>query len=61
MIINNIEEEIKVLKYLNSRNILKQYKKVKNMILLGYLKQADFRIRQPKKDKIFVTINHNIN
>jgi len=53
MIITNIEEEIKVLKYLNRKNILKQYKKVKNMILLWYLKQVDFKIRQPKKDKIF--------
>jgi len=24
-----------------------------NMILLWYLKQVDFKIRQPKKDKIF--------
>jgi len=53
MIIEKIEEEIKVLKYLNNKNILKQYKKVKNMLLLGYLKQVDFKIRQPKKDKIF--------
>lgn len=39
--------------YLEERNLLDQYKRVKNNILAWRLKQADFKLRQPKKDKMY--------
>ena len=53
MIFNIIEEEYHILKYLEVRNLLNQYKKTKNLLLLWNLQQVSFRIRNPKKDQIY--------
>ncbi len=39
--------------YLEKRNIGNQYKKAQEFLLNWNFKQVDFRIRQPKKNKIF--------
>ncbi len=53
MLIEKIEEEKDVFEYLLQRNLLKQYKKAKNYLIIWNLKQADFKIREPKSDEIY--------
>jgi len=53
MEINKILEHKSVWNYIISHNLLWQYKKAKNFLLNWNLKQIDFRIRKPKKDRIY--------
>jgi len=53
MLIEKILETKDVLAYLNKRNLLQQYKKSKKYILLWLKKQVDFKLRNPKKLKIY--------
>ena len=39
--------------YLEKRNLGNQYKKAQKYLLDSSFKQVDFRIREPKKNKIF--------
>lgn len=48
-----VEEEESIYKYLLQRNLLKQYLKSKEYLLLWNLQQIDFRIRKPKQNKIY--------
>lgn len=49
----SIQEKKGVFDYLQSRNILKQYKKAKDSIISGDLSRVDFKIRQPKESGIY--------
>jgi plasmid maintenance system killer protein len=51
--IGQILEERDVYEYLLKRGLLYQYKKAKSLLLLGNLRQVDFKKRQPKKDGIY--------
>lgn len=51
--IKYIKEERKVFLYLQKRNLINQYKKAKNYILAWDLQNVDFKLRKPKKDKIY--------
>lgn len=42
-----------LISYLESRNLQKQYKKCKEFLLSWNFKQIDFKMREPKKDKIY--------
>lgn len=53
MIIKKLIETKNVLEYLESRNILKQYKKSKEYILIWLTKHVDFKLRQPKQLQIY--------
>ena len=53
MRINFIEEEDKILSFLLSRWLLKQYQKSKKLLLWWYMHQVNFKIREPKKDQIY--------
>ncbi len=53
MYISKIEEEKYIYDYLLERKLLSQYKKAKYFLLIWNLKQVDFRLREPKKDKIY--------
>jgi plasmid maintenance system killer protein len=41
------------LEYLQKRNLVKQYKKAKNYILLWYFQSVDLKLREPKEDQIY--------
>lgn len=47
------EDSQSILDYLQKRNLLKQYKKAKAYILLGYFAKIDLRKREPKNENIF--------
>jgi len=51
--IRKVIETKEVLDYLQTRKILEQYKKSKEYILIGLLKNVDFKLRQPKKLQIY--------
>jgi len=53
MIIKNVFESDEVLIYLEKRNLIKQYKKAKNFILLWYFENASFKKREPKEEDIY--------
>lgn len=53
MKIKNILEEDFISTYLESRKLLKQYKKAKNFILEGNFDLVDFKERKPKGSEIF--------
>ncbi len=46
--IENIFEEDWIEKYLEKRNLLKQYKNNKGKLLIWYLWKLDFKLRKPK-------------
>ena len=48
-----LEENREILLYLESRQILAQYKKAKKMLLEGYGQKYDFKRRQPKSEEIY--------
>lgn len=50
---DKIEESKEVFSYLNERNLLKQYKKAKNSLILWLYKNVDFKKREPKNDEIY--------
>lgn len=52
MIINNVFESDDVILYLEIRNLIKQYKKAKNFILLWCFENASFKKREPKDEDI---------
>jgi len=71
MIIKEVLIWEEFIKYLKDRQITNQYKKVKRYLLDWNFKQADFKLREPKKNKIyyfrinkqfraFATIENNI-
>lgn len=51
--IENIYETGKVRDYLNSRQIIDQYKKAKKLLLSGYPQKFDFKIRKPISEDIY--------
>ncbi len=53
MIINNVFESDDVLIYLEKRNLIKQYKKAKNFILLWYFENASLKKREPKDEDVY--------
>jgi len=53
MIIKNVFESDEVIQYLQKRDLIKQYKKAKNFILLWYFKYVSFKKREPKKSEIY--------
>lgn len=53
MLFSEILETQEVAIYLQSRNLLKQYKKVKEYLIAGNYIQVNFKIRQPKNDKVY--------
>lgn len=53
MKITNVIEEEFILKRLTARKLLKQYQKVKKYIVLGHLRQVDFKLRKPKEAGIY--------
>lgn len=52
-IIQSILERKEILPYLEARNLLKQYKKVKQFLLLGNALQVKFKERNPKGSGIW--------
>lgn len=48
-----VKELSEVWKYIISRNLSIQYTKVKNMLKNWNLKNIDFKLRQPKKHKVY--------
>jgi len=53
MKIINIFESDEVINYLLKRNLIKQYKKSKNFILLWYFENVSFKKREPKENNIY--------
>lgn len=53
MKIHKIIERPEILSFLQSRNLLVQYKKCKNYLLLGLFQSINLKVRRPKKDKIY--------
>ena len=54
-----IEEGLDILEYLNSRQILGQYKKAKSMLIGGFSQKYDLKLRKPKNAGIYqFRINH---
>jgi len=51
--VNKILEEKHILDFLIKRWLVKQYKKSKEKILYWYFSWVDFKIRQPKQDKVY--------
>lgn len=59
MEIESIIEHKDIWKYIISHNLLKQYKKAKNLILSWSLKSVDFKKRRPyKTEKYYFRINN---
>jgi len=50
---NKIFINEKVLKYIEKRNLMKQYEKIEKYLKEWNFRQIDLKLRQPKKDKIF--------
>ena len=50
---NIIEESLDIFEYLNSRQILAQYKKAKTMIIRWFAQKYDFKFRKPKNAGIY--------
>ncbi len=53
MKIEFIQEEWYILDYLTKRRLVPQYKKAKSFLLSWYMSQVHFKLREPKKDKIY--------
>lgn len=53
MIIREVVETADVVAYLKSRNLIVQYKKTKEHILMGHITGAQLRKRQPKSENIW--------
>lgn len=53
MKIIRIMETNEVVEYVQSRNLMEQYKKVKGYILAGHVSGANLRKREPKGDKVW--------
>jgi hypothetical protein len=48
-----IKELPEIFDYIFSRNLIKQYKKAKEMLCDGRFKNIDFKLRQPKKYEVY--------
>jgi plasmid maintenance system killer protein len=48
-----IEEGLDILEYLDSRQILSQYKKAKTMLIGGFSQKYDLKLRKPKNAGIY--------
>ena len=53
MNIEKIIEYKKILEYIEKHNLLKQYKKAKNFLLIWENSLVEFKLRQPKNKWIF--------
>jgi len=54
LIMNIIVKELpEIWEYIISRNLSKQYRKVKSMLSDWYLRNIDFKLRQPKKHQVY--------
>lgn len=53
MVIKQILIWDKFIEYLEERRLIRQYKKAKKYILSWNYKQVDFKLREPKKDKVY--------
>ncbi len=53
MEIKEILERRDVLEKIESFGILRQYKKCKQLMLLGFFRSVDWKIRKPKQNKIY--------
>lgn len=53
MDIKNIFESDEVLYYLEKRNLIKQYKKAKNFVLLWFYENVSLKKREPKNENIY--------
>ena len=53
MYIQKIIERKDIVTYLEKRNLLEKYKKVKKFVLNGDFKLVDLKKRKPKKDEIW--------
>lgn len=53
MIIKNVYESDESLEYIKNRNLIKQYKKAKNFLLLWYLNNVSFKKREPKNEEVY--------
>jgi len=53
MIIADVIEEKRVLPYLKARSLFNQYQKAKKYILLGLLKEVNFKLREPKENGVY--------
>lgn len=53
MLFSEVLETQDVVKYLKSRTLIKQYKKVKKYLISGNYVQVNLKIRQPKSEKIY--------
>lgn len=51
--INKVIISDDLINYLETRKLEKQYIKAKNYLLKWNFKQIDFKLREPKKDKIY--------
>ena len=51
--ISQIKISPEALEYLVKRGLEKQYLKTKKYILEGYIRNADLKVREPKKDKVW--------
>jgi len=48
-----VTEKFGILKFLQKRNLVLRYKKNKELLKKGFLKNVDFKILEPKSRKIF--------
>jgi len=48
-----VVEKPEILVFLKKRNLVSQYKKRKEFLKLGFLKNIDFKILQPKHERKF--------
>lgn len=53
MKVDYILEDEEIIKYLQKRNLLRQYDKAKKFILSWHLELADFKLREPKSDWVY--------
>lgn len=53
MRITGILEDEDILKYLTTRQLLRQYEKAKRYLLQGYFRQVNFKLKQPKEKGIY--------
>lgn len=51
--IDDILESEGVIEYLKSRNIIDQYRKVRDMLIGGYPQKFDFKMREPKVKEVY--------
>lgn len=53
MNIKKILIDTKTIEYLEKRNLWKQFKKAKNLLLNWYFKSVDFKLKKPKEARVY--------